>query len=135
MLRKANAKANLGECICLSIAKATANKISRFSFVTVSVWMVLSRRFLEGVLQWVLEGRRVLRRNFREGGRNTPFREHDPLPSRAPRKHALRVCWEAKNKKKKKLNERTLAGRLHIWIAARLWTCPICTADIQRKFL
>ena len=47
----------------------------------------------EGVLQWFLEGgrvrRRVLRRGSKKGvskrhleGRNTPFREHDPLPVR-----------------------------------------------------
>ena len=45
----------------------------------------------EGVLQWFLEGGRVRRRVLRRGstkgvskrhleGRNTPFREHDPLP-------------------------------------------------------
>ena len=37
-------------------------------------------------MQWVLEGRRVLRRGSKKGlsrrhlgGRNTPFREYDPL--------------------------------------------------------
>ena len=42
--------------------------------------------FLEGVLQWVLMGGRVLRRGSKKGlsrrhleGRNTPFREYDPV--------------------------------------------------------
>ena len=46
--------------------------------------------FLEGVLQWALEGGRVLRRGSEEGlsrrhleGRNTHVRECDP-PLRAP---------------------------------------------------
>ena len=43
-------------------------------------------RDLEGVLQWALLGRRVLRRGSKKGlsrrhleGRSTPFREYDPL--------------------------------------------------------
>ena len=56
----------------------------------IAVEKVLRRVLSEGALQWVLEGKRVLRRVLRRGskkglsrrpleGRKTPFQEHDPL--------------------------------------------------------
>ena len=43
IISKVNAKENLGESISLPLQKRKQNKISRFSFAIVSVWMVASR--------------------------------------------------------------------------------------------